>query len=164
MRVLSIGPGVLDQNDNVYITTAVLPGYSIANQAVPFMGLSFNIPGGGMFPGSDAWNVMFRCDAQLNIREKLIGWQKSIFNSFPNDASNSVGAYAPKGDDTVALVAILNRDGSIARAVKLIGIWPQNVGEIAYDTTLNGNVVTCQATLAYQWWQPEFINDRILGV
>ena len=58
MRVINIGPGgFIGKEDNVYITTATLPGYAIANQAVPFMGLQFNIPGGGNFPGSDGWNV-----------------------------------------------------------------------------------------------------------
>lgn len=161
MRVIDIGPGnILGKEDNVYITSTVLPGYAIANQAVPYMGLQFNVPGGGSFPGSDSWQVTFRCDAQLNIREKLIGWQKSVFNAFPNDPDNSVGAYGPKGTETVAKVVILNRDGGTARGVQLIGIYPTAVGDITYDATLNGNVVTLQATLAYQYW----VADNSLSV
>jgi hypothetical protein len=161
MRVVDIGPGnILGKEDNVYITTTVLPGYAIANQAVPFMGLQFNVPGGGSFPGSDAWAVTFRCDAQLNIREKLIGWQKSVFNAFPNDASNSVGAYGPKGTDTVAKLVILNRDGATARGVQLIGVYPVSVGDINYDATANGNVVTMPVTLAYQYW----VSDDAIAV
>jgi hypothetical protein len=161
MRVVDIGPGnILGKEDNVYITTTVLPGYAIANQAVPFMGLQFNVPGGGSFPGSDAWAVTFRCDAQLNIREKLIGWQKSVFNAFPNDASNSVGAYGPKGTDTVAKLVILNRDGATARGVQLIGVYPVTVGDINYDATANGNVVTMPVTLAYQYW----VSDDAIAV
>lgn len=161
MRVVDIGPGnILGKEDNVYITTTVLPGYAIANQAVPFMGLQFNVPGGGSFPGSDAWAVTFRCDAQLNIREKIIGWQKSVFNAFPNDASNSVGAYGPKGTDTVAKLVILNRDGATARGVQLIGVYPVTVGDINYDATANGNVVTMPVTLAYQYW----VSDDAIAV
>jgi hypothetical protein len=156
MRVIDIGPGsILTQNDNVYITTTVLPGYALHNQAVPFMGLQFNVPGGGHFPGSDSWQVTFRCDSQLNIREKLIGWQKSVFNAFPQDGSNSVGAYGPKGTETTAKVVILNRDGGTARGMHLIGIYPVTVGDISYDATQNGNVVTLQATMAYQYWAPD---------
>lgn len=153
MRVLKIGPGVLDENDNVYITTSVLPGYAIANQAVPFMGLQFNVPGSGNFPGSDAWAVTFRCDQQLNIREKLITWQKSVFNAFPNEADNSTGAYGPKYTETVADMVIFDRNGNNVRTIQLIGIYPVTIGEVAYDTTANGAPVTLQATLAYQWWQ-----------
>ena len=153
MRVVHIGPGgFITEKDNVYITTAVLPGYAIANQAVPFMGLQFNVPGSGNFPGSDAWNVTFRCDAQLNVREKILGWQKSIFNAFPDENQNSVGSYGPKGSDTYVDLAVFNRDGKTVRGVKLIGCYPTTIGEIAYDATANGNVVTMQVTLAYQWW------------
>jgi hypothetical protein len=160
MRVVEIGPGgpgrgLLDERDNVYITTAVLPGYAIANQTVPYMGMSFNVPGGGNFPGSDGWSVTFRCDSQLNIREKLISWQKTIFNAFPEDSSNSVGAYGPKGTDTLAKMVVLNRDGTTARGLVLVGVYPVTVGEVAYDATANGNVVTLQATLAYQYWHTD---------
>lgn len=153
MRVINIGPGgFIGKEDNVYITTATLPGYAIANQTVPFMGLQFNIPGSGNFPGSDSWNVTFRADAQLNIRESILGWQKSVFNAFPDDATNSVGAYGPKGIDTYVDLAVFNRDGQTVRGIKLIGCYPTTLGEISYDATANGNVVTMQATLAYQWW------------
>lgn len=158
MRVIDIGPGnppLLSEKDNVYITTSVLPGYAIANQTVPYMGLTFNIPGGGNFPGSDSWAVTFRCDAQLNIREKIISWQKTIFNAFPEDNSNSTGAYGPKGSDTLAKMVILNRDGTTARGIVLVGLYPVTTGDISYDATANGNVVTMQATMAYQYWHPD---------
>jgi len=156
MRVVSIGPnGILNENDNVYITSTVLPGYALANQQVPFMGLQFNVPGGGSFPGSESWAVTFRSDAQLNIREKLIAWQKSIFNAFPHEGDNSTGAYAPKGLDTVAEIVILNRNGTTARGMRLIGIWPVSVGDMTYNTTGNGAVVELATTLAYQWWWPD---------
>jgi len=153
MRVINIGPGgFITKDDNVYITTAVLPGYEIANQAVPFMGLQINVPGSGSFPGSDSYAVNFRCDAKLNIREKILGWQKSVFNAFPDEATNSVGAYGPKGIDTYVDLAVFDRDGETVRGVKLVGCYPKTLGEIAYDSTLNGNIVTMQVTLAYQWW------------
>lgn len=153
LRVVDIGPGsVLTKDDNVYITTAVLPGYAIANQQVPYMGLSFNIPGGGSFPGSEGWAVTFRCDAALNIREKLIGWQKSIFNAFPSDANNSVGSYGPKGDTSTISLVVMNRSGGTARGMRLVGAYPVSVGDLTYDATQNGNVVTLNATLAYQYW------------
>jgi len=152
MRVLSIGPGVLNQADNVLITSTTLPGYQINNQVVPFMGLQFNVPGSGSFPGSAGWAVTFRCDQQLNIRQKLIVWQQSIFNAFPYEAGESVGAYGPKGFETVANVIVFDRDGKTARGMKLVGIYPVTVGDITYDTTGSGKEVTLQATLAYQWW------------
>jgi len=163
MRVTSIGPNVIKEEDGVYITSSVLPGYAIANQQVPFMGLQFNVPGSGNFPGSDSWAVTFRCDQQLNIREKLITWQKSIFNSFVNTAGESTGAYGPKQLDSVAQLTVFTRDGSEARGIRLVGIYPTTVGEVAYDTTGSGLPVTVQATLAYQWWEPNATGGSVLG-
>lgn len=153
MRVVNIGPGgFITKEDNVYITAAVLPGYNINNQQVPFMGMQFNIPGSGSFPGSDSWNVTFRCDSQLNIREKILGWQKSIFNAFPDEMRNSVGAYNPKSTDTYVDLVVFDRDGKTVRGIKLIGCYPTSLGEISYDATGSGEPVTMQVTLAYQWW------------
>ena len=164
MRVVNIGPGgLLTKDDNVFITTAVVPGYNIANQAVPFMGIQFNLPGSGNFPGSDAWLVTFRCDAKLDIRETILAWQKSVFNAFPDDASNSVGAYGPKGVETWVDLAVFDRDGNTVKGIKLIGCYPTALGEITYDATQNGNVVTMGVTLAYQWWtnQGAFVGNVI---
>lgn len=156
MRVVSIGPGgFITETDNVYITTAVLPGYNIANQQVPFMGMQFNIPGSGNFPGSDAWAVTFRCDSKLNIREKILGWQKSVFNAFPDEAQNSVGSYGPKGTDSYVQLAVFDRTGATVRGIKLIGCYPTSLGEISYDATDGGAPVTMNVTLAYQWWTAE---------
>jgi len=161
MRVIEIGPGVLNEGDNVFITTTTLSGYEIANQQVPYMGLQFNVPGSGSFPGSNAWAVTFRCDQQLNIREKLITWQKAIFNSFPGTAGESTGAYGPKYTESVAKATIFDRDGKEARGIRLVGIYPVTVGEVSYDATGNGAPVTIQATLAYQWWEPFAVGSVI---
>ena len=45
-----------------YVETASLPGRSITNIAVPYMGLAFNVPGTATYPGSTGYNVTFRCD------------------------------------------------------------------------------------------------------
>lgn len=161
LRVVSIGPNVLTKDDNVFITTAVLPGYAITNVATPFMGLQFNIPGSGNFPGSDSWAVTFRSDQQLNIRQKLVNWQQTIFNAFPYTAGESTGAYGPKYTESVATMTVFDRDGKEARGLRLIGIYPVTLGEMGYDQTGTGQIVTLQATLAYQYWEPYTVGSVI---
>lgn len=154
MRVVRLGPNVLTETDNVYITTAVVPGYEITNQVVPFMGVDFNVPGTAKFPGSSAWSVTFRCDQQLNIREKLVAWQRTIFNAFPGTAGESVGAYNPKYTESVGDLTVFDRNGNEVRGIRLIGIYPVTVGELQYNTTGTGAPVELQVTFAYQWWEP----------
>ena len=162
LRVLEIGPNILAQSDNVYITTATLPGYAVTNQATPFMGLQFNVPGSATFPGSDAWVVTFRCDMNLNIRQKIANWQATIFSAFPNTPEQSTGNYAPKGMETTAKLAVHDRDGNVVRAMKLVGVWPVIVDNIGYDQTGTGVVQTLPVTLAYQWWEPDTISGNII--
>jgi hypothetical protein len=161
LRVVDLA-GIFDHNDNVYITTAVLPGYSVHNIPVPFMGLQFNVPGSAHFPGSDAWAVTFRCDVELDLRERLVNWQSQIFSAFPDRGTPSTGNYAPKGIDSIARLIVHRRDGTPARSIKLVGIWPVALGDIEYDQTGNGTERTMQATLAYQWWQRDDWDGSIL--
>lgn len=161
MRVVRIGPGVLNENDNVFITSQTLPGYAVHNVEVPFMGPTFNVPGGGHFPGSAGWTVTFRADQALNIREKLVTWQQSVFNAFPDTAGESTGAYGPKYSESVAVLTVFNRDGVEQRAMELIGIWPVEIAALQYDNSGTGQVVTFDATLAYQWWQPTTVGTVI---
>lgn len=153
MRVIDIGSGILTENDNVFITTANLPGYAITNQDTPFMGLIFHVPGSATFPGSEAWAVTFRADQSLNIRQRIVNWQKSIFDAFPGP-TQSVGDYAPKGEQSLVKLIIHDRNGAQVRGIQLVGAWPTTIGDMAYDQTGNGAIVTIPVTLAYQWWQP----------
>lgn len=161
LRVLHLGNDIITKEDNVYITSATLPGYQINNQTVPFMGLDFNIPGTAKFPGSSGWGVTFRSDAQLNIRQKLINWQAAIFSAFPDSANHSSGAYNPVPESVTSLLQVQDRDGGVARAFELCGIYPVTVGDMSYDQTGGGAVVTFQATLAYQWWTPSTKTDSM---
>ena len=77
-RVVSLGP--LTEDDLVYLRTAVLPGKSITNHQVPFMGLNFNVPGSVTYDGSEAWSVTFLADEAMNIRSKLEAWMSEIFD------------------------------------------------------------------------------------
>lgn len=167
LRVLKMANGIIEPNDNVFITTATLPGYQINNQTLPYMGLQFNIPGTAQFPGSAGWQVLFRSDAQLNIRQKFINWQSSIFNAFPNGAGQTTprntGAYSPVPDSTTIQIYVQNRDGSVARGFELCGAYPVTVGDMNYTQEGSGAVVTFTATLAYQWWRPSAIESPGAG-
>ena len=158
LRVMDLGNGILTEKDNVYITTAILPGYAVTNQTVPFMGLVFNVPGSATFPGSEGWQVTFRADMNMNIRQKIINWQASIFSAFPQTPEQSTGNYAPKEYGSTAKLVVIDRDGNGVRGIKLIGVWPVNVDNITYDQTGNGEVVTFPVTLAYQWWEVDNTN------
>jgi len=162
MRVIGIG-GRVGPEHNVFITSANLPGYAINNVATPFMGMQFNIPGNATFPGSDAWDVTFRCDLNFDIHRIFDEWQRDIFNAVPDanitDISSSTGYYhIPDSNQTIRL-GIHDRDGVFYRKYSLIGCYPKTVGAIQYDQTAGGEVQLLTVTLAYQYWILEQISN-----
>lgn len=150
-RVISIETGIsgltFDNTDLVYITTTSLPQRAINNTKVPYMGVSFNVPGTASYPGSDAWKVTFRMPADLSIRAKLEAWSRVIFND-----QTSTGAYQLNNLGTIVL-ALMSKSGQPIRQYTLIGAYCTSLGEYGLDATDSGSIVTQDANIAYQYWQ-----------
>lgn len=143
-RVTTLGP--FSEQDLLYVETASLPGKTINNQPVPFMGLSFNVPGSVSYTGSDNWPVLFRCDEGINIRNKMENWMKEIF-----DDQTSTGKYGVPVE--VATFHLLGKDLKPIRTYEFTGIYPKELGELSYDIKGTGAPLTFTATFAYQFWR-----------
>lgn len=149
MRVTSIGNDTLNEDDFVYITTKNLPSRSIANQAVPYMGLQFNVPGTAQYPGSDTWSVVFRNDLKGVVRKKLEDWQvNEIF-----DDETSTGDLSIRGLENVIQLDLLDEQNNILDTYKLYGVYIKELGTIDYDQTGTGALTTFTAVLAYHYWR-----------
>lgn len=132
----------------VYLETASLPGRTINNISVPFMGLNFNVPGTASYPGSDAYNVTFRCDQNYDIRATL---ENATFNTF--DDAVSRGDFNIARNSSRIVLELLGKDKNVVREYTLYGAYVVSVGDIAYNLGDNGAIVTVPATLAYQYWR-----------
>ena len=134
----------------LYVTTTTLPGRSITNISVPFMGLTFNVPGTATYPNSGAWNVTFRVPQNLSIRRKFEQWTREIFNDIDSSGNYNI----PSADLTNQItMVLLDKRGTPLRTYTLFGAYCQSVGEINLDITSTGDIITQQATLAYQYWR-----------
>lgn len=147
-RVTELANVNLSQNELVYLESASLPGRAINNIPVPFMGLQFNVPGTASYPGSDAWNVTFRCDQDYDIRKKL---ETVNFNTF--DESTSTGSYNIPALASVIELELLGKKMEVIRRYKLIGAYVVSLGDVAFSLADAGTVQTVTATLAYQYWK-----------
>jgi hypothetical protein len=132
----------------VYLETANLPGRTINNTQVPFMGLNFNVPGTASYTGSDSYAVTFRCDQDYDIRSTL---ENATFNTF--DDQSSAGNYNIARDSSVITLDLLGKAGGIVRQYTLYGAYVVSVGDITYNVGDNGTIQTVPATLAYQYWK-----------
>jgi hypothetical protein len=149
-RVSVLANTNFNESQLVYLETANLPGRTVNNVQVPFMGLNFNVPGTASYPGSDAWGVTFRCDQSYNIRATL---ENATFNAF--DDSTSSGDYNIARTTSRIVLDLLGKGGSedVIRQYELIGAYVVSVGDIAYNIGDSGSIVTVPATLAYQYWR-----------
>jgi hypothetical protein len=147
-RVVRLANTNFNDTQLVYVETANLPGREIVNVQVPFMGLNFNVPGTAQYPGSDAYNVTFRCDQSYNIRAAL---ENATFNTF--DDGTSSGDYNIARNSSQIILSLLNKNGSSVRTYTLFGAYVKSVGESTYNLGDTGTIVTVPAVLAYQYWR-----------
>jgi hypothetical protein len=153
-RVVQLANTNFGEDQFVYLETASLPGRTINNIPVPFMGLQFNVPGTASYPGSDGYAVTFRSDQNYNIRAVL---ENATFNTF--DDGTSTGDYNIARNSSVITLNLLGKGGSTVRQYTLYGAYVTSVGDIGYNLGDNGTIVTVPATLAYQYWRVTGTNE-----
>jgi hypothetical protein len=148
-RVEQLG-SLIDPDILVYMESATLPGRTIANIPVPFMGLQFNVPGTASYPNSDGWSITFRCDQEYKLRSIL---EDASFNVF--DESISGGSYKTPPASQSIVINLLGKDINVApiRQYRLVGAYLTNIGQASYDIGDNGSVVKIECTMAYQYWE-----------
>lgn len=147
-RLVQFGNVAFTEDDLVYVETANLPGRSITNVQVPYMGLPFNVPGTATYPGSENYPVVFRCDQNYNIRTLLEANTIDTFND-----NTSTGNYNTPADSSVLVMQLTNKNLQAIQEYTLYGVYVQNIQEQQYDIKDTGQIVTVQATLAYQFWR-----------
>ena len=156
MKVRAIGNTLFNEDDFVYITTKSLPSRTITNQPVPYMGLNFNVPGTVAYPGSDAWNIVFRNDAKGLLRSKLEAWQTNeIF-----DDETSTGDLSVRGRDKVIQLDLVNDKNVTLNTYRLYGAYIKDLGTIDYDQAGAGAPTTFTAVLAYHYWRHADANAK----
>jgi hypothetical protein len=148
-RLMNFGNIDFSAEDHLlYVETASLPGRSINNVTVPYMGMTFNTPGTVSYPGSAGWNVTFRCDQAYKIRAALESASFALF-----DEATSSGSYGMPDEGVTLTMALLGKTGKAVRTYTLFGVWVQALADAPYDIKDTGTVQTIQATLAYQFWR-----------
>jgi hypothetical protein len=148
-RVTQMGRWLLT-DEMLYLESATMPGRTINPIAVPYLGLNFQVPGAANYTNNNGWQVTFRCDETLQVRNFLENWSYNIF-----DDRTSKGANLPdnSADHLIELVAIDNL-GNARKRIQMFGCWCATVGDIQYSLAGTGTLVKVTATIAYQYWRP----------
>jgi len=147
-RVTKFGSIKFTNDQLTYIETTSLPGRTINNIQVPYMGLNFNLPGTVSYPGSTGYQVTFRCDESYDIRAAL---EAEMFSTF--DEKTSSGDYSLPKSDRILVMELFDKNFQVARQYTLFGCYIQALGDLQYDIKDNGALASVQATIAYQFWR-----------
>lgn len=150
-RILSINPGgsagvTFSEDDLVYAKGGQIPTRTIASSEVPYMGLQFRLPGAAQYSGEFQSN--FYCDVNSRVRQLMEEWSFQTF-----DDSTSMGDYyMPRESSYVELVQ-LDSQFEVVAMYKLIGCFPNLVGDIQYDIGGTGTAVEFAVNLTYHFWR-----------
>lgn len=145
-----------DKNFNIYLKTASLPNRRINTIAVNFLSFPFNVPAEADYPENNSFSVTFYCDKYYIIRDIFERWSDTIYNE------HSIASTTNFTNCNLELSLLDNSNANntlenmqIVKKIKLFGCFPNNIGNIAYDTSGNGNIVTVNATLTFQYMTSE---------
>lgn len=156
MRVTAFvinGVEQLNPESLIFVKTGSVPSKTIAVQNVAFMGTQLQIPGGVTFP--NPWDVTFYCTQDYNIRKVL---EASMLDTF--DPATSIGDIEPRDLSTYRVeLSLLNDDMVPLRKYKLLGAFVSSIAPIDYDATGNGQIKQLAASVSYQYWEAEDVQE-----
>jgi hypothetical protein len=140
--------GEITEEDLIYAKAASLPGRTISNVQVPYMGLNFNVPGAASYSGAEGYQLTFFVDSKSRLRNLFEKASRAMF-----DDATSTGLYGTPNDTNFIELAQLDKDLSIVSTYKLIGASIRNVGDIQYQISSGtGQTVEMPVTIAYHFY------------
>mgnify|MGYP000052679008 CR=1 FL=1 len=149
-RVIRLGDNRFEDGELLYVESTTLPGRSITNIQVPFMGLVFNVPGTATYNNSGAFNITFRVPQGLSVRRKFEQWTRDVFNDIDSSGDYNIPSTSVKNQMVMVLI---DKKGEALRTYTFYGVYCQSVGDVNLDITTAGEIMKQQATLAYQYWR-----------
>jgi hypothetical protein len=149
-RITKLGGDRFETDELLYVESTTLPGRSITNIQVPFMGLVFNVPGTTTYNNSGAFNLTFRIPKGLSVRRKFEQWSRQIFNDIDSSGDYDI---PNNGSANQMTMVLLDKGGQALREYTFYGVYCQNIGDVNLDITTAGEIMKQQVTLAYQYWR-----------
>jgi len=152
-RVMQInlagGVSLNGDDDLLYARSGSLPGRTIDNKEVNYMGLTFNVPGRATYNNSAAYSIEFYADGDNKLRDKLEKASRGVF-----DDVTSSGDYGMPGEGDVINLTVLNKDLKSVKDIQLVGASIREIGDLSYQIADGtGEVVTFPTTFSYHFYR-----------
>ena len=127
--------------------STTLPGKTINPVDVPYFGQNFKIPTNADYGGE--WSISCRCDADLKLKKDMEKWMNQY-----SDLSKNGGGFKNIPDNNVRIDLLDHDLKTITKTYVLVGVWPTNVGELAFDQA-TAEIVTIELGMVFQYWYDE---------
>lgn len=133
------------------IKAASLPESNVGKTSAYYRGREVKLAGEREFA---PWTVTAYNDTNFMIRNSFEKWSNAM-----NDNISNGGIIRPSDYMADLTVTQLDRNGNEVKQYKMVGAWPQLVGniELAYES--NNEVETFPITFEYQRWESQGITD-----
>lgn len=128
---------------------ASLPPSILASIQVPIRGRFVKMPGEFEYP---AWSIQVYNANNFQLRRFFEDWVSNITDR------NSFNIRHRLRNNVVDIQAVqLDRAGEPISSYKLVGAWPQSIGEIRLGHDMTNTVEEFSVTFQYQYWEREDI-------
>lgn len=129
------------------VRATAIPASSVGLFEVPYFGRKFKVAGDRTFA---PWTVTVMNDEDFLIRNALEEWMNEI-NSHSGNL-RGFGSASPEAYKADATVTQYSKTGVPIREYKFVGIFPQELEEIALDWGDVDNIEQFTCTFQYDYW------------
>lgn len=142
------GLNAMTEDQLIYARSAALPGRTIGNITVPYMGLNLNVPGNVTYDNSEAFDLKFYLDADSSLRAYFEEASRNLFND-----QTSTGAYSTPDRDTFITLSQLDKQLEPIATYQLVGASIRKITDIEYKMSDGrGETVDLDVTFAYHYY------------
>jgi hypothetical protein len=139
-----------------YISSATIPGVTIENIEIPFMGSVLVEP--SQMRWENTWTTTFKTPADFLVRNTIEEWMFDVRNPLTGKGSS-----CHNSQDSVIEIGVTNDEGQIIRCYTLYGVFPSSLGDIQYS--MEGRELTnFDVTWSYQYWTPSRCDADLLNL
>jgi len=132
-----------------FARAAQLPGSTVNQVPQYYFGRELKFAGNRVFP---EWTVTIINDEDFVIRDAFEKWMSGI-NSHVGNLRNPNFIKGDGGYQQDGFVTQYNKDGSLSKRYKFVGMFPIDISPIDLDWGANDTIEEYAVTFAYQWWE-----------
>ena len=148
----------------IFAKDGTIPSRQISTGKVNYKAFTFVVPLEAQYPENASWKVTFYSDSQYALRQLMEKWSVGTYNEHNNTSLldwtacniqiDLIDYYNSKNVNPLSEPS----DMPVRRTYTLVGCFPTNIGQISYDNTSTGSIVTLDVTLAFQYIENQLYN------